>query len=198
MTRARPSGATMRTSQTRRAISAILGVFLVQTAAASTTPGAVRAQDTPTGFRGEFLHQFDQSMAKVIALAEAVPADAYARRPVPAVMPLARTFAHIARFNYEYPARDMGISAPAGIDPDTLERVADKRQVVALLRRSADHVRQVVRRMPEAQLGRLTTHYGRRVPQWAVLFQLIAHMDDHLGQSIAYARVVGVVPPWSR
>ena len=92
----------------------------------------------------------------------------------------------------------MGIAAPAGIDRDTLEQVAEKAQVVALLRRSAEHVRQAVRRMPEAQLGEMTTLYDRRVPQWAVLLQLIAHMDDHMGQSIAYARASGVVPPWSR
>ena len=121
-----------------------------------------------------------------------------ARRPVAGVMPLAQIFAHIARFNYEYPARAMGIDPPPGIDRDTLERVAEKAQVVALLCRSAEHVRAVVRRVPEAQLGRPTVLYGRRVPQWAVLFQLVAHMDDHLGQSIAYARVAGVVPPWSR
>jgi uncharacterized damage-inducible protein DinB len=179
-------------------ISAIPAVILVLAALISIAASVARAQDTPPGFRAEFLHQFDQSMAKVVALAEAVPAEIYPRRPVPAVMPLARTFAHIARFNYEYPARDMGIPTPAGIDPDTLERVAEKRSVVALLRRSADHVRQVVRRMPESQLGQVTTLYGRRVPQWAVLLQLLAHMDDHLGQSIAYARVSGVVPPWSQ
>ena len=159
---------------------------------------AAGAQAAPAGFRGEFLHQFEQSMAKIVALAEAVPAESYGRRPVPAVMPMARMFAHIARFNYEYPARDMGISAPPDIDRDTLERVASKAQVLALLRRSADHVRQVVRRMPDAQLERMTMLYGRRVPQWAVLFQLIAHMDDHLGQTIGYARVIGVVPPWSQ
>ena len=158
----------------------------------------VRAQDAPAGFRGEFLHQFDQSMAKIVALAEAVPAETYGRRPVPAVMPLAHTFAHVARFNYEYPARAMGIATPAGIDRDTLERVADKSEVLVLLRRSAEHVRQAVRRMPDAQLAQITTLYGRRVPQWAVLLQLLAHMDDHLGQSIAYARVSGVVPPWSQ
>jgi uncharacterized damage-inducible protein DinB len=159
---------------------------------------AARAQAAPDGFRGEFLHQFDNSMARVVALAEAVPAETYPRRPVAGVMPLAQIFAHIARFNYEYPARAMGVAAPAGIDRDTLERVAEKASVVALLRHSAEHVRHAVHRMPEAQLGRATTLYGRRVPQWAVLLQLLAHMDDHLGQSIAYARVSGVVPPWSR
>jgi uncharacterized damage-inducible protein DinB len=159
---------------------------------------AARAQAAPDGFRGEFLHQFDYSMARVVALAEAVPAETYPRRATPGVMPLAQIFAHIARFNYEYPARAMGIAAPAGIDQDTLERVAEKERVLDLLRRSADHVRDAVRRMPEPQLGQTTTLYDRRVPQWAVLLQLLAHMDDHLGQSIAYARVNGVVPPWSR
>ncbi len=167
-------------------------------AGAALAAPAAPAQDTPPGFRAEFFHQFDQSMAKIIALAEEIPADTYARRPVPAVMPIARMLAHIAHYNYEYPARAMGISTPAGIDRDTLERVAAKPAVVALLRGSAEHVRRVVRQMPEAQLSQLTTLYGRRVPQWAVLLQLIAHMDDHLGQTIAYARVSGVVPPWSQ
>lgn len=43
-----------------------------------------------------------------------------------------------------------------------------------------------------------TTLYGRKVPQWSVLLQLVAHMNEHLGQSIAYARMNGIVPPWSR
>jgi len=182
--------------QSLRATCAIFAFILLP--AEPTAAGAAQAQGVPPAFRVEFLHQFDQSMAKVIALAEAVPAGTYTRRPLPAVMPMAQMFAHIARFNYEYPARAMGISPPTGIDRDTLERVAEKAKVIALLRRSADHVRNSVRQMPDAQLERMTTLYGRRVPQWAVLFHLIAHMDDHLGQSIAYARVVGVVPPWSQ
>ncbi len=181
----------------RFTLIALVAVAVLATAV-SITPGVIRAQATPAGFRAEFLHQFDQSIMKAVALAEAVPAETYPRRPVPAVMPMAQMFAHIARFNYEYPARAMGISPPAGTDLDALERVAEKAQVVALLRRSADHVRQAVRGMNDAQLERMTTLYGRRVPQWAVLLQLLAHMDDHLGQAIAYARVSGVVPPWSR
>jgi uncharacterized damage-inducible protein DinB len=175
-------------------VSAAAAILAIAASAAC----AQSAPAAPSGFRGEFLHQFDASMTRVVALAEAVPADTYARRAVPAVQPLGQIFAHIARYNYEYPARAMGIAPPAGIDRDTLEQVREKAQVVALLRRSAEHVRTVVRAMPEEQLGRETTLYGRQVPQWAVLFQLIAHMDDHLGQAIAYGRVSGVVPPWSR
>jgi uncharacterized damage-inducible protein DinB len=163
-----------------------------------TAAATARAQSAAGSFRTEFLHQFDASMGKVVALAEAVPAEKYARPAVAGVQPLGLIFAHIAHYNYEYPARAMGVAPPAGIDRDTLERVREKAQVVALLRRSADHVRSSVRQMSEEQLARTTTLYGRRVPQWAVLFQLIAHMNDHLGQSIAYGRASGVVPPWSQ
>jgi uncharacterized damage-inducible protein DinB len=177
-----------------RTASAVLAAL----SALSLAAAGIRAQDVPPELRDEFLHQFDNSMARVIALAEALPAEKYAWSPSAGVMPLAEVYAHIARFNYHYPATAMGIAAPAGIDPDTLERISEKAQVLAILRRSAEHVRHIVREMPDAQLGRPTTLYGREVPQWAVLLQLLAHMNDHLGQSIAYARVNGVVPPWSQ
>ena len=166
-------------------------------AATLTAPGG-GGKGAPAGFRDEFLHQFETSMDKVIALSEAIPADRYTKSAVSGAMPLAQIHAHIARFNYHYPATAMGIAPTAGIDPDTLERVVDKAQVVALLRLSAEHVRQAVRQMPEEQLAQPTTLYGREVPQWSVLLQLLAHMNDHMGQSIAYARAAGVVPPWSR
>jgi uncharacterized damage-inducible protein DinB len=76
--------------------------------------------------------------------------------------------------------------------------MTDKAQIVALLRQSQEYVRQAVRAMPEGQLASTTTLYGQQVPQWAVLLQLVAHMNEHLGQSIAYARMNGVVPPWSQ
>lgn len=186
----------MRGFRTERVMASMATVVVMAIVLMSVR--VAQGQATPPGFRGEFLHQFDQSMAKIVALAEAVPAEKFAGRPLPAVLPLAQMFAHIATYNYEYPARAMGIPTPAGIDRDTLERLTQKSQVVALLRRSAEHVRQTVRAMPDTQLAQQTTLYGRRVPQWAVLLQLIAHMDDHLGQTIAYSRVIGVVPPWSQ
>ena len=178
----------------RARLTCALATAMVVLAATRT----LGAQAAPGGFRGEFLLQFDESMRKVVALAEAVPAEKYSRPAAPGAMTLERIFAHIAASNFDYPARAMGIAAPTGIGLDTLDRVAGKAQVVALLRRSADHVRQGVRKMPDAQLAQMTTLYGRRAPQWTVLLQLLAHMNDHMGQSIAYARASGTVPPWSQ
>jgi uncharacterized damage-inducible protein DinB len=160
---------------------------------------AARGQSgAPGNARGEFLGQFESSMQKFIALDEAMPATKYSWSPGPGVMTVARVYGHVARYNYMYPATSMGIAAPQGIGLDSLENMTDKTQLVALLKRSNEHVRQQVSRLTDAQLAEGTKLYGRDVQKWAVLLQLVAHMNEHLGQSIAYARMNGVVPPWSQ
>jgi uncharacterized damage-inducible protein DinB len=141
---------------------------------------------------------FEASMGKVIALAEAMPQDRYDWRPEGEAMSVARVYGHIARYNYYYPQSSLGIAPPAGLRLDTLEAMRDKAQIVRLLKQSSDHVHRVMKDMPAEQLEAMTTLYGRSVPRWAVMLQLVAHMNEHLGQSIAYARSNTIVPPWSR
>lgn len=157
-----------------------------------------RAQAAPAGFRDEFLRQFNNSMTKFTELAEAMPEERYGWSPGEGVMPVARVYAHVARYNYDYPATSLGVPAPDGLDAEAVEETVAKAQVVSLLRRSHEHVRALVRGMTDEQLAATTRLYGRDVPAWSVLLQLVAHMNEHLGQSIAYARMNGVVPPWSR
>ena len=117
---------------------------------------------------------------------------------------------HIARYNYMYLEQSMGIESPMGQDAymrwedDVTARfqaktasAADKEWIVGVLSASMDHVRDNLEPMSDADLGASTRQYGRQVQKWAVMLQLVAHMNEHLGQSIAYARMNGVVPPWS-
>ena len=176
---------------TSRAIAGAMLAFTLVSAASE-------AQTAPPGSREELLMQFNNSASKFEALAAAMPADKFTWSPGPGVMTVANVYAHVARYNYGYLTQNMGVAAPRGIGLDTLERMTDKAQIVALLKSSAEYVRQNVRQMPEAQMSKATELYGRNVPQWSVLLQLVAHMNEHLGQSIAYARMNSVVPPWSR
>lgn len=167
--------------------------------AALAVPAALTAQNGDNAMlRRELLSHFNTSMNKLIALAEAMPAERFDWRPEKDAMPVGQVYGHVARYNYYYPASSMGVKAPADVKLDTLEAMRDKAQLVHLLRRSAEHVRTAVVAMPAEQLDATTTLYGRSVPQWAVLMQLVAHMNEHLGQSIAYARSNNVIPPWSR
>ena len=77
-----------------------------------------------------------------------------------------------------------------------MAELGDKTQLVARLRESRDHVRTVVAGLRDP--SQATKQYGRAVPQWSVLLQLVTHMNEHLGQSVAYARMNAIVPPWSR
>ena len=113
-------------------------------------------------------------------------------------MPVGHVYAHIARYNFWYLTNEMKLPPAQGINIDTVEAMRNKEQLVALLKRSSDYVKRSVAAMPAAQLDAQTTLYGRPVPQWAVLVQLVAHMNEHLGQSIAYARSNNITPPWSQ
>lgn len=158
----------------------------------------VHAQSAPTDYRDEFLDHFERSSAKLVQLSDAMPETLYAWSPGEGVMSVERVYAHIARYNYLYLEESLGIPAPEGIEVANLESTTGKGDVTDLLRRSIDHVRGRASAMTEEELTELTTLYGRQVAGWAVLFQLLAHMNEHVGQSVAYARMNGIVPPWSR
>lgn len=180
-----------------------LACFALILAALVPSGTLLLAQSTPpstsgaNGFGAEILQQFEASTAKLQALAEAMPADHYDWSPGEGVMPVAQVYMHIARYNYMYPETSMGVPAPTGVDQASMESVRDKARVVEMLGESIEHVRAVAAEMSEEDLAERTVLYGRDVAKWAVLLQLVTHMNEHLGQSIAYARMNGVVPPWS-
>lgn len=175
----------------RRLITALAGVLVLGA-------GSLAGQNAPTDVRDEMLRQFNNSARKIVMLADAMPADLYTWSPGEGVMSVARVYAHIARYNFMYPEDALGVPAPHGVNLNTMEDLTDKEQITALLRQSVAHARTVMQNMTAADITDGTRLYGRNVPQWAVLLQLVAHMNEHVGQSVSYARMNGVVPPWSR
>lgn len=190
---------------TAAAVALLLLPATAQAQSASAAPGAPAAQraeahSSPPGFMEEFEGQFGASSQKLVALARAMPASTYDWSPGDGVASVARVFMHIARYNYMYPHQNMGRQSP--VSPAEYARwedeVTDKDEVVEILEASMEYVRDVAGSMSGGDLDEATMLYGRSVGEWAVLLQLVTHMNEHLGQSIAYARMNGVVPPWSR
>ncbi len=159
---------------------------------------ALSAQSAPTDYRDEFLDHFERSSRKILQLSQAIPESLYTWSPGEGVMSIARVYMHIARYNYLYLDGSLDITAPPGLDWQHFESITDKAKVLELLPQSVEHVRKAAAAMTREDLTRPTILYGRRVAGWAVLFQLLAHMNEHVGQSVAYARMNDIVPPWSR
>ena len=145
----------------------------------------------------EMLRHFDGSMRKFIALAEAMPADLWSWSPGEGVMSVERVYAHVTRYNYMYLADNLGIPAPSSVDVGRVEEITGKDALLPLMRASHEHVLEQIEKSASGFMDQGTRLYGRDVEGWAVMVQLVAHMNEHLGQSIAYARMNGVTPPWS-
>jgi uncharacterized damage-inducible protein DinB len=141
--------------------------------------------------------QLDGAQKELISLAEAMPADKYAWRPGEGVRSVGEVYMHVATANYFLPTF-WGIKVPAGIDLRGLEKEgADKAKTVATLKQSFDYFRQAMDGLSDADLGKPIDFFGHKTTAAYAMLQAVFHAREHLGQSIAYARVNGVVPPWS-
>lgn len=182
--------ATQKGELMKRAVAfALLVLFAI--------PALAAKNDTPTpkGFRGEFTRNLDDVQKKIMDLATAMPADKYSWRPGEGVRSVSEVYMHIAGGNY-FLATFLGVKPPADM-PKDIEKIHDKPAVLAELKRSFDHLRSIASNMTDADLEKSVNMFGDSTTERGVYVTILAHLHEHLGQSIAYARINGVVPPWS-
>jgi uncharacterized damage-inducible protein DinB len=146
------------------------------------------------GVHADLLKNFDDTQKKIVSLAEAVPADKYTWRPAEGVRSISEVFMHIAGANYMIPA-GMAVPPPAGLSPDMEKKVTDKAKVVEQLKLSFEHLRKAI--AGTTDLDKPAKLFGRESTNGAVQLLIVTHLHEHLGQSIAYARMNKVTPPWS-
>ena len=167
---------------------------LAQTPAAPAAPAVPAAR--PSGFRGEFLAQQDGVEKEILGLAEATPEGKYGWRPAPGVRSVSEVFIHIVGGNYLL-GGFAGIKPPDGLDKEMEKNVTEKAKVVEELKKSFAHLRAGIAATADADLDKSVKFFGRDFTVRGVLLITANHEHEHLGQSIAYARMNGIVPPWS-
>jgi uncharacterized damage-inducible protein DinB len=150
------------------------------------------------GVRADILAQIDDAEKKLLALAEATPADKFGWRPAEGVRTAGQVYAHVAGGNY-FLMTFWGAKAPAGVDPRSFEAAAgDKAATIQSLRQSFEHVRGEIAKVSDADLDKPVEMFGRQSTVRGAMLTVASHAHEHLGQAIAYARSSGIVPPWSR
>ena len=150
-----------------------------------------------TGYRSEVLSEVIVQEDKFTRLAEAIPAEKYSWRPSADVRSFAEVVLHVSAANYNL-YKLVGTPPPAGLDLKGLEKSpTDKAKVVATLKDSFAHAKQAIKAMPDADLEKSVDWFGGKNTERGILLFIVRHGAEHLGQSIAYARFVSVVPPWT-
>jgi uncharacterized damage-inducible protein DinB len=182
----------------------LVTVILFALCAFTLLPHRAAAQDKPaaaappvTGARGEFLTEIAFYEQRYTRLAEAVPAEKYSWRPAEGVRSIGEVYTHIAAANYGV-ARALGTPPPAGFDPKALNALAaDKAKTVQALKDSFAHFRSAILAIKDADLNNAQKLFGQDTTVRGAFFLITGHFGEHLGQSIAYARQNGIVPPWT-
>jgi uncharacterized damage-inducible protein DinB len=159
---------------------------------------AAMAAAAPTsGFRAEFLDEIAYYELRYTRLAEAMPAEKYTWRPAEGVRSVGEVFTHITAANYGI-ARALGTAPPVGFDPKAITALsADKPKVLHALKDSFAHFRNAIIALNEADADKPQKMFNRSTTLRGSFIAITGHFGEHLGQSIAYARVNGVVPPWT-
>ena len=151
-----------------------------------------------TGFRAEYMAEVDSVGKKIVELAEAIPADKYSWRPAEGVRSIGEAFMHIVAGTSSIPAF-VGGKRLDGITRESEKTITDKARIVELLKRGIENARETGKIVTDADLDKKVKVFGgREMTERQVLVLILNHLHEHLGQSIAYARVNGIVPPWSR
>ena len=157
---------------------------------ATGTPGV-------TGYSSEVMAEVMIQEDKFLRLAEAIPAEKYSWRPSPDVRSVAEVFLHVSTANFNL-YKLVGTPPPSGLDIKGLEKsTSDKVKVIATMKDSFAHARKAITSMSDGDLEKSLDWFGGKNTERGILLFATRHTAEHLGQSIAYARFIGVVPPWT-
>jgi uncharacterized damage-inducible protein DinB len=176
------------------ALTAALSGASSHARAAAQDPAPDPREGIWEGYDGEWT----QVSKELISLAEAIPADKYSWRPGPGVRSVSEVVMHIVIANF-YLLSITGPKMPPEITSDEFEKaVTSKQDVIRYLKRSLEAVKTARAQLKPGDLQRMVKTQGKTVPVDGMYLRIIVHDNEHLGQLIAYARMNGIVPPWSK
>ena len=155
------------------------------------------------GPAAEILLPFSELEQHVIALANAIPEEKYTWRPAAGVRSIREVLMHIALGNH------LMLNIADGASRDELVKQIDdnakkekepltKAQVLQALTESFQPIRKALESASGGSLSRDIDFFGTATTRRGVLTFIDTHIAEHEGQLIAYARMNGIVPPWSK
>lgn len=182
-----------------RQLAALLGLLWLAAYPSARAQEKAAPPVPPTaGARLEFLDEVSYYQQRYLRLADVMPAEKYSwRPPSEGVRTVGEVYMHIVAANYSY-AKMLGTPPPAGIDVKTLMASSgDKAKVIQALKDSFTYFENAILAVKDSELEKeIRTSRGQMTIRGS-FFVMTGHFGEHLGQSIAYARMNGIVPPWT-
>ncbi|HKM66820.1 MAG TPA: DinB family protein [Candidatus Acidoferrum sp.] len=135
---------------------------------------------------------------KMVELATAIPAEKYTWRPEAGVRSVSELFLHVTAANYNIPGMISGTAPMPAFKAEGFETsTTDKAKIIDQLNQSFAYAEAAIQSMTNADFAKPEKKLGPDANDGDVIYILVTHNHEHLGQSIAYARLNGVTPPWT-
>lgn len=161
------------------------------------------------GFKNEYLDDFAITRRQLIQLAQRMPPDKYTWRPGKDVRSVGEVYVHIAVGNYlllsvtgvklptEYYPASKDLQSTLSRSQELEKSISGKDNTVRMLEASLDAVRDQFSKATDEDLEKPAEFFGEKTTVRRIYLRILAHVNEHMGQSIAYARTKGIAPPWS-
>ncbi len=178
-------------------VTGLVGAVFAQEA--PPPPSAQSADKTAPSYdlKAQAALDLQQLQQKYTTLAQAIPQEKYSWRPAEGVRSINELFLHVAGAGFYFPTLK-GTPAAPGFTPKDFEKsTTDKAKVIEWLNKSFTYAIASVQSMSNAQFAVPLPKLGPQANEGDVVYLMVAHAHEHLGQAIAYSRSVGVVPPWT-
>src|ERR1700757_2179626 len=135
---------------------------------------------------------------KMVGLATAIPAEKYTWRPEAGVRSVSELFLHVTAAKFNITSLMTGISPVPAYEVDGFESsTTDKAKIVEQLDKSYAFAEAALQGMTNADFARPEKKLGPEANSGDVIYLLVVHNHEHFGQTIAYARINGITPPWT-
>jgi uncharacterized damage-inducible protein DinB len=153
----------------------------------------------------EVITNMEGANEKILALAEAVPAEQYSWKPNVAVRSFSEVLMHAAGVNLLMPSM-LGAALPEGLEapekPFALlgeweKNITAKDDVIAKLKESFEYVGGAIRSIEDLDT-KVAIFFPTPSSKRSYVLIIQSHAHEHLGQLIAYTRSMGIAPPWSQ
>jgi uncharacterized damage-inducible protein DinB len=159
----------------------------------SATSG-LRAQSPAAGSPGAYAADAGQLSEKFVGLAR-VMAGKYDWKPGQGVRSVSDVFNLIVTENQTLTRTLTGAAAPSGPRPAP---ITDPEKLQDALKSSYADLQKTINGLSASDLQAPVKLFGRDMSKQGAIALLLSDQHEHLGQSIAYARMNSVVPPWSK
>ena len=184
----------------------VLMVALTTASVISSRPPTASAQEHEAAVRVAFLADYGRTETKLVGLAEAFDARQFDWRPGPGVRSVREVLALLIGENGALIPESFGASPLSGFSAGqqgfsaikVAAGGASKATIIEWLRASFAVARAAWNGADPMTLGEPHPFFGSQAPASRIAFAVMADQHEHLGQLIAYARINGVVPPWSQ